>query len=120
MITSLGHLLQDLAKHATTKLRDVRAQCNRDLDQTSLAWFTNTTLYDSWKLILPGSEVEQRFIWYPTRDFTHFGALYSSQPLPENIGMLYLDCSLDKYAHLYKRIEQLHPGVPSTEPFAIL
>ena len=120
VITSLGHLLQDLAKHATTKLRDVRAQCNRDLDQTSLAWFTNTTLYDSWKLILPGSNVEQRFIWYPTRDFTHFGALYSSQPLPENIGMLYLDCSLDKYAHLYKRIEQLHPGVPSTEPFAIL
>ena len=120
MITSLGHLLQDHAKYATIKLRDVRAQCNRDLDQTSLAWFTNTTLYDSWKLMLPGSDVEQRFIWYPTRDFTHFGALYSSQQLPENIGMLYLDCSLDKYAHLYKRIEQLHPGVPSIEPFAIL
>ena len=120
MITSLGHLLQDLAKHATIILRDVRAQCKRDLDQTSLAWFTNTTLYDSWKLILPGSDVEQRFIWYPTRDFTNFGALYSSQRLPENIGMLYLDCSLDKYAHLYKRIEKLHPGVPSIEPFAIL
>ena len=120
MITSLGHLLQDLAKHATIKLRDVRAQWNRDLDQTSLAWFTNTTLYDSWKLILPGSDVEQRFIWYPTRDFTQFGALNSSQQLPENIGMLYLDCSLDKYAHLYKRIKQLHPGVPSIEPFAIL
>ena len=120
MITSLGHLLQDLAKQATIKLHDVRAQCNKDLHQTSLAWFTNTTLYDSWKLILPGSDVEQRFIWYPTRDFTHFGALYSSQPLPENTGILYLDCSLDKYAHLYKRIEQLHPGVPSIDSFAIL
>lgn len=120
VITSLSHLLQDLAKHSTIKLRDAMGQCNRDLDRTSLAWFTNTTLYDSWKLILPGSGVERRFIWYPTRDFTQFGALYSSQPLPENIGMLYLDCSLDKYAHLHKRIEQLHPGVPSIEPFAIL
>ena len=120
VITSLGNLLQDLAKQAKIKLHDAKAQCNRDLDQTSLAWFTNTTLYDSWKLILPGSDVEQRFIWYPTRDYTHFGALYSSQPLPENIGILYLDCSLDKYAHLYKRIEQLHPGVPSIESFAIL
>ena len=120
VITSLGHLLQDLAKHATIKLHDAKAQCNRDLDQTPLTWFTNTTLYDSWKLMLPGSDVEQRFIWYPTRDFTHFGAIYSSQPLPENIGLLYLDCSLDKYAHLHKRIEQLHPGVLSIEPFAIL